>query len=153
MTEERVKKRPALILIADGSHARLISCTPRSNTVLWTMASRAATKRTEALVTDRAGRVLDGRGRSRHALEPRTSPHRLAQLAFARKVAGAVEKSLATTNFGKFVLVAPARALGDLRRQLPDDIKGSVTDELRKDLAALPDSDVLVHLADSDIML
>jgi protein required for attachment to host cells len=150
--EVTMKEAPALILVADGAHARLISHTSDTDDVVWQLASDDATKRTEELGSDRPGRAFDSTGQGRHAMEPRTPAHRAAQMAFAHTVAAAVKNSLAGTAFRKFVLVAPPRTLGDLRRELDED-SDIVTAEVAKDFAALTPSDVVARVKAADIIL
>jgi len=110
-----------LILVADGSHARMIAHAAKGDSVLWTM----------------------------HCRE--TSRSRAAQLAFAREVADRVEETLAATTFDKFVVVAPPRTAGDLRREFCDAVFEAVTGEIEKDLVSLADSDIVAQLARSSV--
>ncbi len=144
-----MKNPPTLILVADSSHARLISHKPDGNAVLWKMNSRLAMKRSIASTTDKPGRSFNSTGSLRHSMEPRTTAQRAAQITFSRKVVKALEKSLMAKNFGKFIVVAAPRTLGDLRRQISKETKALTTAELRKDLAALPDHEVVSHLRDA----
>ena len=148
-----MKKPPTLILIADGAHARLIAHTPRRDTVLLRMNSRKAMKRDSEINSDRPGRAFDRMGQGRHAMSSQNSAHRTAQVAFARRVTATVEKTLATTQFDRFVLVAPPRTLGDLRREFSDNTIGLVTGEVRKDLAGLSDKEVVAHVADTEVLI
>ncbi len=140
-------KQATLILVADGAHARLIKHGTRNDKLLFRMSSRAAMKRDIDLVTDRPGRAFDRKGAGRHAMEPRTSAHRTAQKAFARRVGACVDKALAQGKFDKFLVVAPARTLGDLRKAFSEQARACVSEEITKDLAALPTRDVLRRVA------
>ena len=77
------------------------------------------------------------------------SRSRAAQLAFAREVADKVEETLAATSFNKFVVAAPPRTVGDLRREFCDQVLDALSGEIEEDLVGLADSDVAAHLAHS----
>jgi protein required for attachment to host cells len=117
-----MKVPPDLILVADGMHARMIAHESRGDTVLWTMHCRE---------------------------QQRTGPMRAAQLAFAREVADKVEETLVHASFNKFVVVAPPRTVGDLRREFCDQVLDALTTEIEKDLVGLPDSDIVAQLKQS----
>ena len=132
-----MKAPPDLILVADGSHARMIAHESKGDSVLWTMHSREPSRPPV--------KPFDGHGEPPN--QQRTGPQRAAQLAFAREVADKVEETLAVSSFNKFVVVAPPRTVGDLRREFCESVLEAVTGEVEKDLVALPDSDVVAHLA------
>lgn len=148
-----MRTAPTFILIADSSHARLISHTAKRDAVLLRMNSRAAMKPTRELGTDKPGRAFDSAGRGRHAMEPRTTAQREAQKAFARRVSATVERTLTKAQFEKFIVVAAPRTLGDLRREFSDETSELISDEIRKDLYGLPDPEVIAHIRQSDIVI
>lgn len=144
-----MQSKPTLVLVADGNQARMFSQTPTQAGVLWTMASRDAATQTRELVSDKPGQSFSSVGYSRHAMTPQVSAQRAAQLKFARRVADAVERTTAETDFDKLIMVAPPRTLGDLRNEISPRVRAAVTEEINKDLANLADHDVLAHLAET----
>ena len=56
-------------------------------------------------------------------------------------------------KFDRLVLVAPPKALGDLRAELPKHAQERVTHELPKDLVHLDGQGLAQHLTDADIVL
>ena len=132
-------KAPDLILVADGSHARMIAHASRGDSVLWTMHCRELARLPV--------RPFDGQGEPPN--QQRTGPQRAAQLAFAREVADKVEETIAAATFNRFVVVAPPRTVGDLRREFCDAVLEAVTSEIEKDLVSLADSDIVAQLSQS----
>lgn len=137
-----MKTSPDLILVADGSHARMISHDGHGDSVLWSIHSREPSRPPV--------RPFDGQGEPPN--QQRTGPQRAAQLAFAREVADKVEETLAAAAFDKFIVVAPPRTVGDLRREFCDQVLDALTGEVQKDLVGMPDSDVIAHLSRSDVV-
>jgi protein required for attachment to host cells len=89
--------------------------------------------------TERPGRSHESAGSARHAIEPKTDPHREAKHGYARHLANRLEA--AAPRYARLVLVAPPAFLGDLR-----DVLG---EEARKRLAGSLDKDLTKHaLAD-----
>jgi protein required for attachment to host cells len=137
-----MKAPPDLILVADGNHARMIAHESKGDSVLWTMHCREPSRPPT--------KAFDGHGEPPN--QQRTGPQRAAQLAFAREVADKVEETLAAASFRKFVVVAPPRTVGDLRREFCDTVLEAVTGEVEKDLVSLADSDVVAQLSRSSMV-
>jgi len=143
-----MKPTTTWILIADGAHARLF-------------ANRGPGKGIEAveggvisgdhradheLVRDSAGRTFESVGDTRHAITPKTDPHRELKRDFARQLAELLDRSYAAKAFDRLVLVAPPTALGDLRAALSDHLKPHIYAELDKDLVKTPTAELPGHL-------
>lgn len=93
--------------------------------------------------TDRPGRAFSGSHRS--AVE-QTDWHALAGTRFMAETAEAIEKACGE-GFESVVLVAPPRALADLRQAISDNVRAAVVAELDKDLTRLPVTDIARHLS------
>jgi len=143
-----MKPTTTWIVIADGAHARLF-------------ANRGPGKGIEAvengvingdhrpdheLIRDKAGRSFESVGDTRHAIEPRTDPHRELKKEFAKELVSLLDKRLSEHAFDRLILVAPPTALGDLRSALSDDLKPRVYAELDKDLVKIPTTELPKHL-------
>lgn len=96
------------------------------------------------LGADRPGRVHESVGATRHAVEPRTDPHRAAKAAFAARLSAWLETTVA--SYDRILLVAPPPFLGDLRAALGRATTGKLHGTLDKDLTHAPLADVVAHL-------
>lgn len=143
-----MKPTTTWILIADGAHARLF-------------ANRGPGKGIEAvqggviegdhrsdseLVRGSLGRTFESAGDMRHAIAPRTDPHRELKRDFAGQLADMLDQRLAEKAYDRLVLVAPPKALGDLRAALSEQVKPYVYAELDKDLVKTPTAELPQHL-------
>ena len=84
------------------------------------------------LGTERPGRTHESSGTARHAIEPKTDPHRQAKQDFARLLADRLEARAA--KFDRLLLVAPPAFLGDLREALGEAARRRLAGTLDKDL-------------------
>ncbi len=130
------------IVVADGARARIFSRSSRH-------------KRGEALVpaldhdfvatraldseldSDRPGRTNARTERMRHSLGHEDDSHRHAQQELAREVARALDHAR-TQGLRAVILIAPPRALGDLREACNEHVRALVSHELAKDFSTLP---------------
>jgi protein required for attachment to host cells len=136
----------ALVVVADYSKALLL----RNNGSA--IAPTLETKRVidapdnppaRAQGSDRPGRAASGSHRS--AVE-QTDWHTLAGKRFMGEAAKAIEKACGD-GFDAVVLIAPPRALADLRDVISDSVRAAVVGELDKDLTGMPIDDIARHLA------
>jgi len=94
--------------------------------------------------TDRPGRATAA-GSHRSAVE-QTDWHAIAGTRFMAETAQAIEKACGE-GFSAVVLVAPPRALADLRQAISDNVRNAVVAELDKDFTGMPVNDIARHLA------
>jgi protein required for attachment to host cells len=94
--------------------------------------------------TDRPGRAIAG---SRRSAVEQTDLHATAGRRFIQQVAAAVEKYRNEGKFEAIVLVAPPKALSEIREAISDGIRALVVGELARDLASLPVAEIARHLA------
>jgi len=73
----------------------------------------------------------------RSAMEP-TDWHEIEEHRFAHRVSGALEALVRRLDAPALVVVAPPRALADLRKALHDDVKARLIGEIDKDLTKHP---------------
>ncbi len=135
-------------LIADAQHARILEREAPLGAWRERMEERVeiADPRSRELGSDRPGRSHESASSARHAIEPRTDPHREAKRAFAGRLAEHLEASEA--SYARLLLVAPPAFLGDLREALGDAARRKLLGTLDKDLAALPLADLAPRLAE-----
>ena len=144
------KKSTTWVVVADGSSATIYATTGPGEGLRRTAALRsdAARKSTRALGTDRPGRTQSSAaGAARRAgLAPRADWHREAKREFLERVAAALDDGAKDKAFERLVLVANARALGDLRAALSARVAKRIVGELRKDLNKTPARELPEHL-------
>jgi protein required for attachment to host cells len=135
------------VVIADGEHARVVM-PAAANQFKTTLAldSAAAHKRSLDLGSDRPGRQQESASTTRHAITPKHDPHELAKHDFLREVARQLDEHAAQRDFDRLVLVAPDRALNDLRAALGNDARARLAGALDKDLVNIPDHALYSHL-------
>lgn len=83
---------------------------------------------------DRPPRSFDRAGAGRHAMDKGRSLHEQEEENFLKRLAERVSAAAKQQNFDHLVLAAPPRALGALRRQLPDSVRARIRAETDKDI-------------------
>jgi protein required for attachment to host cells len=138
------------ILIADGARARLLSAEGRRKAlhVVEKLELQADHRSAHELGHDRPTRVYEAHGSARHAVEPKSDPHRELKRDFAEQIAVVLDENLKSGNFDKLVVAAAPVTLGDLRKAMSAAVKDSVVAEVAMDLTKVPNSDVPQHIED-----
>ncbi|MGA7789933.1 MAG: host attachment family protein [Xanthobacteraceae bacterium] len=95
--------------------------------------------------TDRPGRSHSSVGPGRSSVS-QTDWHDLEEHKFAHEVAAALEKIVRERKIEHLVVIAPPRALADLRSAFHDDVKKKIVAEINKDLTGHPVYDIEKHL-------
>jgi protein required for attachment to host cells len=95
--------------------------------------------------TDRPGRSHSSLGPGRSSVT-QTDWHDLEEHKFAHEVAAALEKIVRERKAEALVVVAPPRALADLRKAFHPDVKKKIIAEIDKDLTRHPVYDIEKHL-------
>lgn len=99
---------------------------------------------------DRPGRSRGFAGASaRHAFEPRSNPHDKAELEFSGQIAAFVDRGVGDRRVQRVILVAPPRAMGDLRKALSPRAYARVHTEISHDWLDLPDHEVAARLSNA----
>jgi protein required for attachment to host cells len=138
------------VLVADGSRARLFvnDGVGKGLKPALDQESIGAKLPSREIAADRPGRTFDIAGHGRHAMEPPTDPQRHEQETFARELAGVLEDGRKRNAFDRLVVVAPPKALGDLRSEFSDPLRRLVTAELNKDLTKISIDELPDHLGE-----
>jgi protein required for attachment to host cells len=97
------------------------------------------------IVSDRPGRGSSGGGQH-HAYEAEHDPKKLEKHNFVRAIAQALETVLDQHQFGRLVLVAPARSIGEFRSVASDKVKHVLWREVPKEMANLTNAQIHDHL-------
>ena len=95
--------------------------------------------------TDRPGREHSSVGYGRSSVS-QTDWHDLEEHKFAHDVAATLEKIVRERKVEALVVIAPPRALADLRKAFHDDVKKKIIAEIDKDLTKHPVYDIEKHL-------
>jgi protein required for attachment to host cells len=95
--------------------------------------------------TDRPGRSYSSVGPGRSSVA-QTDWHMLEEHRFAHEVAAALEKIVRERGVEALFIVAPPRALADLRKAFHPDVKKRIVAEIDKDLTKHPLYDIEKHL-------
>ena len=95
---------------------------------------------------DRPGRGFAHAGSERRSAMETTDWHELEEHRFTQRVAQALEALVRDRHAPAVVIVAPPRALADLREGLHPDAKARVVLEINKDLTKLPVWEIEKHV-------
>jgi protein required for attachment to host cells len=142
------KRKTNWIVVADGSHARILANRGPGTglTLVAEHNSAEARAQTSELGSERPGRTHESASAARHAVEPRVDWHRQEKERFVARVAG--ELTAARDQFDALILVAPPRVMGELRRELDGQLKDKISAELQKDLTWVSVPELSGHLGD-----
>lgn len=137
-----MKKSTTWILIADGARGRVLSidghgASRRLNEIEEFSGDHSAS---HELLRDKPARVYESHGEARHAIQPKSDPHRALKHSFAEHIASVMEAHLSNAAFDKLIVVAAPVTLGDLRATFSDAVKSRITVEIDKDLTKTPTS-------------
>jgi protein required for attachment to host cells len=138
------------ILVADGSRAKIFESSGMHQAFheIEDMALSIDLPKSGELLADRPGRTFDSTGAGRHAKENPTDPHRHLKRDFAVRVVDELRRAMLAERFDRLILVAPPAFLGDLRQELPKDLKAKVADEITSDLTNTPEQQLQAQLKD-----
>jgi protein required for attachment to host cells len=143
-----MKKIVTWIVIADGSHARVVANDGPGKGVhpvpgaQWEGDSR----RTGEIMADREGRGHESVGSMRHGVEPHSDPRQLVEDAFLHRVVDYLAESETKGLYDRLVLAAEPRALGTLRRALTPSLQKRLHADLAKDLTKVRVDQLAGHL-------
>lgn len=104
------------------------------------------------LASDRQGRSFDSLGGQRHAMEPHSNPRAVEGRRFVEAAAAELLKARREGRFDRLLLVAPPRALGELRAALDPALAACVAAELAEDLTKLPPRELEALLAKHELL-
>ena len=128
------------VLIADGSRAKVLEAvgpgTGFQDVADMTLSTDLPKSRD--VLADKPGRTFNSVGAGRHAKENTSDPHRELKREFAGRVVAELRGAMLARRFDRLVLVAPPAFMGDLRAELPKDVKDKVADEITSDLTNTP---------------
>ena len=138
------------LLIADGSRAKVMEAVSDGSgfRAVEDMTRAIDLPKSGDILADKPGRTFDSVGAGRHTKESPTDPRRHLKREFAGTVIGELRTAMLANRFDRLILVAPPAFLGDLREELPKDLKDKVAGDAASDLTNTPEQDLPAHLKD-----
>jgi protein required for attachment to host cells len=91
--------------------------------------------------SDRPGRGFSGNGQH-HAYESPSDVRKLEKHDFVRAIAAAIEAALDRHAYGKLVVVAPSRSIGEFRSVASPKVLKTLWREVPKEMANLTDAHI-----------
>jgi protein required for attachment to host cells len=135
------------IAIADGEHARFVQ--PDADNVLRTIGSldsSSAHLRSRDIGSDRPGRSFESGTTARHGVGQRHDLHAMEMEKFVRLVGEQLSAASGRNEFDELLIVAPPRALHELRGALDAATQAKLVGALEKDLVKTPDHELWPHV-------
>jgi protein required for attachment to host cells len=144
----KTQKHKTWILVADGAQARILLNTGRMDGVQQVPEGtfRDFHEPSRELGTHRPPRTQESFGAARHAIEPRTDLHEHRKEVFLSGIAEFLKNSHRKKEFEHLILVAPAVALGKLRKILNAQVSKSVIAELVHDYVHQSNDTIYQHV-------
>jgi protein required for attachment to host cells len=137
-----MKGHTTWILVADGARARIYQNQGLGLGLTETrfLEMVGMHEPTRSINADREGRM--GQGAMVHSADP----HREQKRVFARDIAEFLDDQAQANAFDRLVLVAPPKALGDLREKLNGAVSTKIVGEMAKDLTHVEMRELPKHL-------
>ena len=101
------------------------------------------------MVRDSLPRTFDSVGPGRHAITPKSDPHRTEKKTFARELAQALDAAVGKDAYDRLIIIAPPQMIGDLRPHLSAAVKRCLERELLLDLADAPIPEIARRVAEA----
>ncbi len=149
-----MKGKKTWILVADAGHARVLEQSgPKSGlTLVEGLDLKHPIAKSSDMVRDSLPRTFDSVGPGRHAITPKSDPHRSEKRNFAKELAHMLDASLAARAFDELIVIAPPQMIGDLRPHLSNTVRGHLKQELLLDVANASIPDIERHLAEARVV-
>lgn len=146
----RTMHQTTWIVVADGRRARLLDYRGPNQPLEPLPDGEMETEAppTREIGTDQPGRTKDRMTPFRHPMEPRVDFHEQAEMRFLDQVAERLNLAVDRSEVDRLVLVAPPKALGELRRALDPETRKRVIGEIDKDLTHFAPRDLPPFLAE-----
>lgn len=145
-----MRSKTTWVLIADGGRARILSREGSEHELspVEGMTFHHDLPKTSDLARDRQPRSFESVGHGRHPVDSGPDLHRQEKEKFALELAKLLDAKAAEKAYDSLVIVAPAKALGELRASISAAVRAKVAGELDKDLTKTPNHEVMTHLKD-----
>jgi len=112
--------RKIWIVVADGGHARILVNVTKGGGLAPIVDGRFDEPHppSREIASDANPRVQQSSVRGSHAVEPKTDAHEKMEQQFLLRLAGHLDQRLKAREFEGLILVAPATAMGFLRKNI-----------------------------------
>lgn len=139
--------KPIMIVVADSSLVRIFTTDSASTPLqeIETIEHPEGRRHDRDMVSELPGKIQGGAGGS-HAFEDRTEPKQQEIINFAKRTADYLDDARKANKLQKLLIVAAPDFLGELRKQLSEQINEHVVFELAKNLTKLKAEDIRAHL-------
>ncbi len=136
------------VVVADSSRARIFARVGKSAqlTEIDDLVHPESRSLSHDLSSDRPGRTFESRGHTRHAKQPKHTPHENALDDFAQDLARRLERGRKNREFQQLILVAGPRFLGRIHQHLSPATAALVKWELHKNLVRRSEKTIRAHL-------
>ena len=141
------KHRRTWILVADGARARILMHDGQEIQPVALKSFEGDRRPSRDIGSDKPGRTFESADGSRHGYAPRVDWHTYEKHLFARRMVAVLEDASKRDAFDELIVVAPPKALGELRAALGANLQNRLQGEVAKDLTNLSDYEVAQHLA------
>ncbi|OGT83622.1 MAG: hypothetical protein A3H91_14055 [Gammaproteobacteria bacterium RIFCSPLOWO2_02_FULL_61_13] len=136
------------VIVADSSRARIFARAGKTTELveIEDLVHPESRSLSHNLTSDRPGRTFDSRGHTRHAKQPKHSPHEIAVDDFARDLVRRLERGRKNGKFQQLVLVAGPRFMGRIHQHLSPATAALVKREVHKNLVHRSEKTIRAHL-------
>ena len=143
-----MKKILTWIVVADHQHARLFVNDGPGHGIkpVETFDADQQIPRSRDLMSDGEGRGFSGADGRRHGMQARVDPHRQEGEKFLTHLVDRLSQASAHNAFERLIIVAPPRALGEIRKHLPQTLQSKIIGELDNDLTKSTPQAIREHL-------
>lgn len=147
------KKNPVTwVLVADAREAR-ICVRGRNHGLLIPVGGVLKAESVEREQGRHAlGRVYESKGAARHMVEPTVDIKQETRQRFIHQVTEKLEEAWEHQAFDRLVLIGPPKVIGDLRKNMPDEVKQTVIAEVGKELTHAPLQALTLYLANHGLL-
>ena len=131
-----MKKVVTWVVVADHQHARFFENDGPTRGIkpIESLSLDTHLAASHDVMSDRPGRSQSAKNGVRHGFEPHIDPHRQEGMKFIQRIIEVVTNASGKGEFDRLILVMPPRALGEIRKALPDSVREKISGELAADL-------------------
>ena len=149
-----MRRETTWVVVADGARARILEALGVGAGLRQIENGTMAGSRDLAseIGSDREGRSFDSLGGQRHAMQPHSDPREIEARRFVASIAADLLQARRDDRYQRLVIVAPPKAMGELRGLLPAAVAEVVAAELTEDLTRMPLKELESLLARREIL-
>lgn len=139
-------KRKTWVVVANSCQARIFRLEKAKNLVELEILEHPESRlRDHEIAGEKPGRAFESKNPSRHAIEPKTSPHREELIIFAKDLSKYLEKKRALGDFEDLYIAANPVFLGIVMEELSANTKQHLAGKLDKDLTHMKPDEIPNH--------